>query len=95
MYNLYNTNLDEVKKEAWVKGSKAGKSTVDEWQALERIKAKVFEEGYEKGYADAQAGYRKGRQAGFRAGFEAATGQPQAKIEAAYEQGMKKVLDSR
>ena len=44
----------------------------DNWQALEKIKKEAYEEG---------------RQAGFRAGFAAALEQPNAKIEAAYEQG--------
>lgn len=48
--------------------------TVEEWQALEKIKAKAYEEG---------------RMAGFQAGFAAAQAQPQAKIEAAYAAGVR------
>ena len=46
----------------------------DEWQALEKIKKEAYEAG---------------RQAGFAAGYAAAQGQPQAKIDAAYEQGIR------
>lgn len=46
----------------------------DEWQALEKIKREAFEQG---------------RAAGFAAGYAAAQGQPQEKIEQAYQQGIK------
>lgn len=50
----------------------------DEWQALEKIKV-----------AEYARGYAYGRQAGFAAGYEAAQGKPQAKIEEAYQQGVR------
>lgn len=48
------------------------------WAAFEKVKQIEYGKGYEAG-----------RQAGFAAGFAAAQGQPQAKIDAAYEQGIR------
>ena len=48
-------------------------TTESDWKALEAIK---------------KAAYEEGRIAGFNAGFAAAQGQPAAKIEEAYQQGV-------
>lgn len=84
MYNLYN---------------KTAAQCDEEYQALAAVKKAAFDEGYKQGierglkdnannekhYA---IGYKAGREHGFSAGYAAAQGQPAAKIEEAYQQGV-------
>lgn len=49
-----------------------------EWKALDKLLKDAYENGFDAG-----------RAAGFAAGYAAAQGQPQAKIEEAYQQGIK------
>lgn len=48
------------------------------FQAAEKLKKDAYDKGFDAG-----------RAAGFAAGYAAAQGQPQAKIEEAYQQGIK------
>lgn len=50
-------NAEQLKKEAWVAGFKAGRSTQDEWLALEKIKKAAFDDGRRQGI---EAGYAQG-----------------------------------
>ena len=64
--------------------------TDDDFKALRDIKRKAYEEGVHKGHAAGlEDGIRIGTQRGFQAGYAAAQQQPQAKLEAAYEQGQR------